>query len=81
MAIMATERRSVVYFLKSMITRGVPTMVTRILLIFLCLAILSTINGCYVETYPYGYYAPRPYAYAYPRYYGYGYPHRYYAPY
>ena len=81
MAIMATGRRSVVYFFKSMITRGVQTMVTRILLILLCLGILSTVNGCYVEPYPYGYYAPRPYVYTYPRYYGYGYPYRYYAPY
>ena len=53
-------------------------MVTRLLLILLCLGILSTVNGCYVETYPYGYYAPRPYVYAYPRY---VYPHRYDTPY
>ncbi len=56
-------------------------MVIRIWLSLLCLGILSTVNGCYVETYPYGYYAPRPYVYAYPQSYVYGYPRRYYAPY
>ena len=56
-------------------------MVARILLILLCLGVLSTINGCYVEPYPYTYYAPRPYVYAYPRAYVYTYPHRYYRPY
>jgi len=56
-------------------------MITRIMLIFLCLGILSTVSGCYVEPYPYGYYAPRPYTYVYPRSYGYAYPYRYYAPY
>ena len=56
-------------------------MMIRILLILLYMGILTTLNGCYVETYPYGYYAPRPYVYAYPRAYGYVYPHRYYAPY
>jgi len=56
-------------------------MVTRILLILLCLGILSTVSGCYIEPYPYGYYAPRPYVYTYSRYYGYGYPYWYYAPY
>jgi len=55
-------------------------MVTRILLLLLCLGILHTLTGCYVETYPYGYYAPRPYVYAYPRHYVYAYPYRYYAP-
>src|SRR5262252_1214877 len=54
-------------------------MVMRMLFILLCLGILSTLNGCYVEPYPYGYYAPRPYAYVYPR--PYTYPYRYYAPY
>jgi len=29
-------------------------MVTRILLIFLCLGILHTVNGCYVDPSPYG---------------------------
>jgi hypothetical protein len=53
-------------------------MVMRMLFIFLCLGILSMLNSCYVEPYPYGYYAPRPYVYAYPRTYGYVYPHRYY---
>jgi len=56
-------------------------MVARIWLILLCLGILSTLNGCYIEPYPYGYYAPRPYVYAYPRSYVYAYPHRYYSPY
>jgi hypothetical protein len=56
-------------------------MVIRILLILLCLGILSTLNGCYIEPYPYGYYAPRPYVYAYPRSYVYVYQHRYYSPY
>ena len=56
-------------------------MVARTLLILLCLGILSTLNGCYIEPYPYGYYAPRPYVYAYPRAYVYAYPHRYYSPY
>ena|SRR6266446_4782666 len=79
--IMATGRRDVVYFLTSMIMRGVQTMVIRILLILLCLGILSTVNGCYVESYPYGYYAPRPYVHAYPQSYVYEYPRRYYAPY
>ena len=37
-------------------------MVARILLTLLCLGILSTLNGCYIAPYPYGYYAPRPYA-------------------
>jgi len=68
-------------FLISMITRGVQTMVIRIWLILLCLGILSTVNGCYVEPYPYGYYAPRPYVYTYPQSYVYGYPRRYYVPY
>ena len=81
MMIMAIGRRGMVYFLISMITRGVRTMVIRIWLILLCLGILSTVNGCYVEPYPYGYYAPRPYVYAYPQSYVYGYPRRYYAPY
>jgi hypothetical protein len=54
-------------------------MVARILLILLCLGILSTVNGCYIEPYPYGYYAPR--AYVYPRSYVYAYPYRYYGPY
>ena len=45
------------------------------------LGILSTVNGCYVEPYPYGYYAPGPYVYAYPRPYVYAYPSRYYIPY
>ena len=67
-----------VYFLKNMTTKGALTMVARILLILLCLGILSTVNGCYVEPYPYGYYAPRPYIYAYPRSYVYVYPRRYY---
>jgi hypothetical protein len=48
-------------------------MVARILLTLLCLGILSTLNGCYIAPYPYGYYAPRPYVYAYPP--------RYYVPY
>ena len=56
-------------------------MLARILLILLCLGILSTVNGCYVEPYPYGYYAPGPYVYAYPRPYVYAYPPRYYVPY
>ena len=56
-------------------------MVTRMLLMLLFLGILSTFTGCYVEPYPYGYYAPRPYVYAYPRAYVYAYPHRYYSPY
>ena len=56
-------------------------MVTRILLILLCLGLLSMVNGCYIEAYPYGYYAPRPYAYVYPRSYVYAYPYRYYTPY
>jgi len=56
-------------------------MVTRILSILLLLGILGTLNGCYVEAYPYGYYAPRPRVYAYPRAYSYTYPHRYYVPY
>jgi hypothetical protein len=56
-------------------------MITRIMLIFLCLGILSTVSGCYVEPYPYGYYTPRPYAYVYPRSHVYAYPYRYYAPY
>jgi hypothetical protein len=71
----------VVYFLKNMTTRGVSTMVARILLVLLCLGILGTVNGCYIEPYPYGYYAPRPYVYAYPRAYVYAYPRRYYSPY
>ena len=29
-------------------------MVTRILLILLCMGILHTVNGCYVDPYPYG---------------------------
>ena len=49
-------------------------MSTWILVILLCVGILSTVTGCYVEAYPYGYYAPRPYVYVYPhRYYGYYY--------
>ena len=56
-------------------------MMIRIWLILLCLGILSTVNGCYVEPYTYGYYTPRPYVYAYPQSYVYGYPRRYYAPY
>ena len=56
-------------------------MMTRIMLLFLCLGILSTVSGCYVEPYPYGYYAPRTYTYVYPRSYVYAYPYRYYAPY
>jgi hypothetical protein len=55
-------------------------MVARILLILLCLGILSTVSGCYIEPYPYGYYAPRPYVYAPPRAYVYAYPRRYYSP-
>ena len=47
---------------------------TWMLLILLCVGILSTVTGCYVEAYPYGYYAPRPYVYVYPhRHYGYYY--------
>jgi len=42
-------------------------MITRILLILLCLGILSMVNGCYVETSPYGYDAPRPSVSVYPR--------------
>jgi hypothetical protein len=80
MTIVATRERSVLYFLNNMTTRGVSTMVARILLILLCLGILGTISGCYIEPYPYGYYAPRPYVYAYPRSYVYVYP-RYYVPY
>ena len=53
-------------------------MVMRMLFILLCLGLLSTLNSCYIEPYPYGYYAPRPYVYAYPRAYGYVYPRRYY---
>jgi len=34
-------------------------MVTRILLIFLCLGMLHTVTGCYVDPYPYG---NRPYS-------------------
>jgi len=71
----------VVYFLNNMTTRGVSTMVARILLTLLCLGILSTVNGCYIEPYPYGYYAPRPYVYAPPPAYVYAYPRRYYSPY
>ncbi len=56
-------------------------MVARVLLILLCLGVLSTINGCYIEPYPYTYYTPRPYVYAYPQAYVYTYPHRYYRPY
>jgi hypothetical protein len=56
-------------------------MVPRILLILLCLGISSTLNGCYITPYPYGYYAPRPYVYAYPQAYVYAYPRRYYVPY
>jgi hypothetical protein len=41
-------------------------MVTRLLVILLCLGILQTFTGCYVETRPYRYYAPRPYVYVYP---------------
>ena len=48
-------------------------MVARILLTLLCLGILSTLNGCYIAPYPYGYCVPRPYVYAYPP--------RYYVPY
>lgn len=55
-------------------------MVTRLLLILLCVGILHTLTGCYVEPYPYGYYRHRSYVYAYPRPYVYRYP-RYYAPY
>ena len=34
---------------------------------------MSTIAGCYVAQYPYGYCAPRAYVYVYPhRHYGYG---------
>ena len=67
-----------VYFLNNMTPKGASTMVARILLILLCLGILSTLSGCYIEPYPYAYYAPRPYVYAYPRSYIYVYPHRYY---
>ena len=56
-------------------------MVPRMLLILLCLGILSTLNGCYIAPYPYGYYAPRPYVYAHPQAYVYAYPRRYYVPY
>jgi hypothetical protein len=66
-----------VYCLNNMTTKGASTMVVRILLILLCLGILSTLGGCYIEPYPYGYYAPRPYVYAYPRSYIYVYPYRY----
>ena len=78
---MAIRRRSVVYFLNNITTKGASTMIARIMLILLCLGILSTVNGCYIEPYPYGYYAPRPYVYAYPRAYVYAYPYRYYRPY
>jgi len=71
----------VVYFLNNITTKGAATMVARILLVLLCLGILSTVNGCYIEPYPYTYYAPRPYVYAYPRSYVYAYPYRYYGPY
>lgn len=67
-----------VYFLNDITMKGASTMVERILLILLCLGILSTLNGCYIEPYPYGYYAPRPYVYTYPRSYIYTYPYRYY---
>ena len=33
-------------------------MVARIIVIFLCLGILGTVNGCYSDPYPYGTYAP-----------------------
>jgi hypothetical protein len=56
-------------------------MVARVWLILLSLGMLSTLSGCYIEPYPYGYYAPRPYVYAYPRAYVYAYPRRYYVPY
>jgi len=56
-------------------------MVARLWLILLSLGMLITLNGCYIEPYPYGYYAPRPYVYAYPRAYVYAYPRRYYVPY
>jgi hypothetical protein len=51
-------------------------MVTRLLLMLLCLGVLHTLTGCVVEPGPYGYHAPRPYAYVYPRPYGYVYPYR-----
>jgi hypothetical protein len=35
-------------------------MVARIWLVLLCRGILRTLNGCYIEPYPYGYYPPRP---------------------
>ena len=54
-------------------------MVTRLMFILVCLGILCAVNGCYIEPYPYGYYAPPPYVY--PRAYVYRYPYRYYAPY
>jgi len=56
-------------------------MLARILLILLFLGILSTVNGCYIVPYPYGYYAPGPYVYAYPGPYVYAYPRWYYVPY
>jgi hypothetical protein len=56
-------------------------MVARLWLILLSLGMLSILNSCYVEPYPYGYYAPRPYVYAYPGAYVYTYPRRYYVPY
>jgi len=49
-------------------------MLTRLLLTLLCLGVLHALTGCYVEPYPYRYYAPR--AYTYPRPYGYAYPYR-----
>ena len=55
-------------------------MVRRMIVILLCLGTLSTLTGCYVDPYPYGYYAPRPYVYAYPRSYVYAHPYRYYVP-
>jgi hypothetical protein len=41
-------------------------MITRPLLILLCLGLVSTVTGCYVAPAPYGYYAPRSYGSVYP---------------
>ena len=57
-------------------------MVRRMMFLLLCLGILGTLNGCYVEPYPYGYYESQSYGYTYPRSYVYTYPRwYYYAPY
>lgn len=63
--------------------RRIPGWIVGGLLIFLSLGMVSTLTGCYVAAYPYGYYTRRSYVYAYRQPFVYAYPYRYhyYVPY